>query len=721
MWGFNPFGCYAEGGLDGDSNVTKKKADGEVFVGVEGATSLKGEICGHVPEINNAATFRKARHLLIELGGSLALKDELTFSGFIDPVTSKLTVADRPFNVFARIASGRIRQPSYQKDQAALGEWRNRFVICCNQPELDLHWDSEDPKWLPRASMSLRHRFLTTKDLHWQWFNALVFGLVSAEDGGVSSLEAAAQVESMRDAALHYTKNVGGWSDDIGLFVNVFGHNNVNSLFVHILDMSVLGPSFKFHAKKNCPLDAVLKVLREEFVSSFSIHPPKSSLPGFRERSTMRMRNSADKTPFFFAGVGGATSLKEELTGRTATLKDAAGYREARRLLMEEYGGISSLYEELFRYGFVDDKTKKLTTGAAPFNIFARIAAGVTTQPGMEKEQEYLGPFADTFMVCCNRPENDEHWDSEDPAWIGKASMSRKHRFLIIKDLHWQWFNPLSFGLVASGDGGASISEAIAMVNAMKEAALHYATAHPRWSQKIGLFFHVFGHCSVNSLHLHMLDMEEVGPSFWKLDFKNCPLDAVLKVLIEEKSAWDEQMRQLETNRAAVFAAEAAESAKEALEVMVTTARKLSFSGGEEFKKHRGDICYLNVAGEHVDVLRSTLMLAPTSSFLREVCGDGEAADLKHDLTGRVFVNLPPRGFKAIIDYMRLLERTPTYVDLQPLQVPAEARAELEEVAWQLGCEEFLTKAQTGGSKEQHLLAHRRLKRGSWLCPRRGR
>merc|ERR1719277_968751 len=103
--------------------------------------------------------------------------------------------------------------------------------------------------------MSARHRFLTTKDLHWQWFNPLAFGMVPESEGGVNPREAALQLDKMKAAALHYTKSAGGWSEEIGLFFNVFGHNNVNSLFLHVVDMSVLGPGFNANSHKNCPLD----------------------------------------------------------------------------------------------------------------------------------------------------------------------------------------------------------------------------------------------------------------------------------------------------------------------------------------------------------------------------------------------------------------------------------------------------------------------------------
>ena len=33
------------------------------------------------------------------------------------------------------------------------------------------------------------------------------------------------------------------------------------------------------------------------------------------------------------------------------------------------------------------------------------------------------------YIIANNLPANDAHWDSDDPAWIGKASMSKRHRF----------------------------------------------------------------------------------------------------------------------------------------------------------------------------------------------------------------------------------------------------------------------------------------------------
>jgi len=232
-----------------------------------------------------------------------------------------------------------------------------------------------------------------------------------------------------------------------------------------------------------------------------------------------------------FPTCGPAISLKTALG--VLEVKDAAGLREARRLLAEELGGIAAMLEELKSEGFVESDGR-LSTNPEAGNVFARFAVGALVQPGMEKEQAFLGEYQDRFFICSNKPASDEHWDSEDPEWVGKASMSRHHRFLTTRDLHWQWFNALLFGLVPPEDGGAGLSKAVDEVEAMEIAALAYAKASGHYSSNVGLFVHVFGNNSVNSLHIHIVDLDSVGPAFKHNARKNCPLGAVLDVMRQE-------------------------------------------------------------------------------------------------------------------------------------------------------------------------------------------
>lgn len=226
--------------------------------------SIKFEIARRVPVVNDAASFREARQVLQQLGGTRALKEELVSLGFVDGVSGHLTIGDVPFNIFARIAAGKTAQEDMDQEQAALGDYATRFIACRNIKERDDLWNSTVQQNMRIASMSRKHRMLTTKNLSWQWFNPLVFGLIPPEEGGASRQESLRELEAMKAAALQYAKTVGGYSDNVGLYVNCYGHSEVNALFLHILDDSALGPSFKLHNHKNCPIDEILHVLREE-------------------------------------------------------------------------------------------------------------------------------------------------------------------------------------------------------------------------------------------------------------------------------------------------------------------------------------------------------------------------------------------------------------------------------------------------------------------------
>mmetsp|Transcript_60971 Transcript_60971/g.145291 ORF Transcript_60971/g.145291 Transcript_60971/m.145291 type:complete len:772 (-) Transcript_60971:141-2456(-) len=672
----------------------------------EGATSLKAVIADRVPQIQDAADFRLVRKLLAEeLGGVEALRDELVFSGFLDPETNLLTLGERPFNVFAKIASGMIRQPGMEAEQLLLGEYQRRFVVCRNKADKDMHWDSEDPHWVKRASMARRHRFLTTRDLHWQWFNALTFGLIPQAEGGLDPAAVLREVETMAQAGMTYAKNAG-WSKNIGLFVNVFGHNNVNSLFIHILDLEEVGPSFEAQQYKNLPLSSVLKVLKEEAGSTAAARLRWSDVPQSRKLVSPSRRTAPNGAEFFFEGKGGATSLKAEMIERLPVLRDAADLREARRLLREEFGGVHSLREELLRAGLVDSQTSMLTTGEQPFNLFARLGAGVMQQAGMDVEQDALGPWRDSFVVCCNRPENDVHWDSTDPEWVGRASMARRHRFLTTRKLHWQWFNPLCFGLVPHENGGSSVEEALHFMEAMRTAALTYTSSIGGWSDDVGLYFHIFGHNSVNSLHLHIVDLLETGPSFEKLRYKNCPLDQVIKVLAEEAYRYPALSQSLLPPQISttIMAPSRSVSNERGQTTPLTSPsilhhRKASHTASEasvsilmSTKSVGEDVIELNVGGRNMDVSKKTLMQAPEGSLLRSMFeGDWDSVQLETDRHGRIYLDFPPEAFRYIIDHLRVrrLAQLANQEELAPPHIPAEHQCEVRFLAQVLGLEQM--------------------------------
>lgn len=382
-------------------------------------------------------------------------------------------------------------------------------------------------------------------------------------------------------------------------------------------------------------------------------------------------------------GSGCATSLKAAIVEHVPRLMDSAGFREARRLLTQQMGGASALREELTWAGFVESDGR-LNTDSQTCNVFARYAVGEMTQPGMDAEQALLGEYEGRFMVCSNKPVCDAHWDSNDPDWVGKASMSRRHRFLTTRDIHWQWFNALVFGLVAPEDGGTTLMQASAEVEAMKSAAIEYCAAAGGWSTNIGLYVHVFGHNSVNSLHVHILDMDELGPSFEHFSYKNCPLDAVLKVMREELSALSQPSKmparamtcpapvtpRLSFEEPKVSGQKSGKPAAPALPDQQPPAPSKAIGRGSSgssccsvttgkafcpLDAYR-QILELNVSGKIVSVSQTTILQAPHGSLLRTMLTTGIAGEpaRPRDAQGRLFVDLPATSFEAILDRLRL-------------------------------------------------------------------
>lgn len=132
-------------------------------------------------------------------------------------------------------------------------------------------------------------------------------------------------------------------------------------------------------------------------------------------------------------------TIKDTIHAAIPVVREASEYAAVRALL-RQLGGAPALLGELEALGFVSEG--RLTTGTKPLNVFARVAAGVVTQPGMEAEQANLGAHGQRFMIACNLPENEEHWSSTAPEWVGRASMGQRHRFMLVRKLHYT--DPLS-------------------------------------------------------------------------------------------------------------------------------------------------------------------------------------------------------------------------------------------------------------------------------------
>ena len=229
-------------------------------------------------------------------------------------------------------------------------------------------------------------------------------------------------------------------------------------------------------------------------------------------------------------------------------LNRAADYAACRAHVCAN-GGCTRLEKELADRGVVRDG--QLTTGLKPLNVFARLVSKdcpQMSQPAMDEANARLGAARARYTFACNLEANDEHWSSDEPSWVGRASMSEFHRFMLINDLSWSGFNVLTFGL----DGGApALRAAIARLREMRQLAREFAAAEGR-AGPIGLYFHCYPRNTVQALHMHIVDEARVGPTFQALAYKNMPLDAVLSVLEEEEAAAGREVAAAEREAAAV-------------------------------------------------------------------------------------------------------------------------------------------------------------------------
>jgi hypothetical protein len=260
--------------------------------------------------------------------------------------------------------------------------------------------------------------------------------------------------------------------------------------------------------------------------------------------------NPTPATPFEVAAVVAAPpapvapSVRSQFTpSHTATCNTRSDFRTLRNEVVSY--GLDRLIADQVAAGWFVHSTDgssgvKISDGPKPFNPFARLVTGQLPAPyGNLLSSHGLSSFDSKFFVAQNKPELNAQWSSADPEWVGKASMAKNHQFLLLRSLAWQTFNIATFGLDASPGAQAAsqrmanLQAAISLLDEMAECARRY-TAAAGWSTNLGLFFHAYPFNSVHALHLHMCDMDTIGPTFHHLNHKNLPISEARAVLLEE-------------------------------------------------------------------------------------------------------------------------------------------------------------------------------------------
>ena len=141
-----------------------------------------------------------------------------------------------------------------------------------------------------------------------------------------------------------------------------------------------------------------------------------AAIASMREVTLRRRAQIAQLRSAIAGEEAAARPFSEVAPSRLPKVRTAAGYATLRALLRDH--GVERLRDELAAQGLVGDDGL-LTTGTKPFNLFARLGSGAMVQPEMESANAALAALtpeaAARYVLCCNRPENDAHWESDAP------------------------------------------------------------------------------------------------------------------------------------------------------------------------------------------------------------------------------------------------------------------------------------------------------------------
>lgn len=183
-----------------------------------------------------------------------------------------------------------------------------------------------------------------------------------------------------------------------------------------------------------------------------------------------------------------------------------------------------SIYKYLYENEFINmdccsEDYGNLTSTMKPFNVFARYASGKMIN---DAPQLITKEMQEEWMICYNKKENDDNWNNtsyKNASMCGPDHNGPGHVFLTTKKMNWKYFNISTIILNKEHE----------FLEKMKEIAEYYVKQ--RGWENYGLYFHCFPHNSVNSLHLHICNLEKKGHIFHELEYKNLKIDDALKMI----------------------------------------------------------------------------------------------------------------------------------------------------------------------------------------------
>ena len=215
----------------------------------------------------------------------------------------------------------------------------------------------------------------------------------------------------------------------------------------------------------------------------------------------------------------------------------------------EEYAKLKALYRKFAEingpYHFKNNekigakqipifKNNKVNDAELPFTFLGMMSKIAPDHPSQTAIPKHL---RSRYAILRNRPEfggvgpDDPHWETakSNP----KASMSAYHQFIGIRDDTWSAFNVLTFGEDPEYQSPAAVVE---MLDELKTIAKKWASVNG--VNQLGCFFHTFPFNSVQSLHMHMVDLDpdRLGAAWDECSEVNLPLSAVRNYFIDPSS-----------------------------------------------------------------------------------------------------------------------------------------------------------------------------------------
>ena len=184
---------------------------------------------------------------------------------------------------------------------------------------------------------------------------------------------------------------------------------------------------------------------------------------------------------------------------------------------LEKYN-INFFMDMLRSKGYTDENNNYKFDEHAPFNVFAALSNGIIKNP---VDQSILEKYSENWVVCHNKPENDSKWleISNTVSMAGPDTNGPGHVFITTKSNNAKYFNIASIILHKEKE----------FLEELLEVAKHYTTQR-KWTNA-GYYFHCYPNNSVQSLHLHVVNLDNTGPSFELQKFKNLPIYEALELI----------------------------------------------------------------------------------------------------------------------------------------------------------------------------------------------